>query len=872
MIGKTISRYRIEEKIGEGGMGVVYRAKDLDLDRHVAVKVLSADLADEDRRRRFQQEAQTASSLNHPHILTVFEAGTFEGWQYLVTEFIDGWTLREWIRRARPSSRQILELVTGVAEALACAHAASIVHRDVKPENILVSRQGYAKLVDFGLAKLIEAAEETAPTRTVDVIHTRAGTVVGTVPYLAPEQLLGTGGDARSDIYAFGVTLYEALAGQRPFGGASDVELVKAILHAAARPLAELRADLPHEVRFIVEKAIEKEPADRYQSARELVIDLKKAQRARSSDAIQAVPAVRRRTTGGLGIAIAAAMLAALAVGWFWLQPEAAFENPLANAHFNRLTDFAGNEVDAAVSADGKLVVFLSDRDGPFDAWVTQVGTGHFVNLTNGRIADLNYEVLRSVGFSADGSQVWVRVGDGKGGERVELIPTMGGGTPRPFLASAIMAEWSADGTRVVYHEPLAGDAIFISDRSGGNPRQIYVSPAGIHNHDLAWSPDGRFVYFQRGITNPYEMDVWRVPASGGTAERLTRHTGMVASPAFLDSRTLIYSAAADDGSGPWLYAMDVERRVPHRVSLGVEHYLSVSATRDGRRLAATVSNPSGNLWTVPIADRVVGESAARRVVVPSVRAVSPRYGPDYFMYASTSSAGNGLWKYKDGVAAELWRAEDGGLPATPAVSADGARIAFTLRKNGRGVLYIMDSKGTGLRTLAEALDMSGTVSWSPDGRWIAACADEGQGNRLFKVSLDGGPPVRLVNELSSSPAWSPDGTFIVYAGPQIGALMTIKAVTPDGRPYTIPEIRVRTFGERHRFMPDGRSLLLALGEFRNLNFWLVDLATGSRRQLTNLQAGPSMKSFDVSPDGKQILFDRARENSDIVLIDLPGR
>ena len=245
MIGKTISRYRIEEKIGEGGMGVVYRARDLDLDRHVAVKVLSADLADEERRRRFQQEAQTASSLNHPHILTVFEAGTFEGRQYLITEFIDGWTLREWIRRARPSCRQILELVTAVAEALACAHAAGIVHRDVKPENILVSRQGYAKLVDFGLAKLIEARVDTADTRTVDVVHTREGTLVGTIPYLAPEQLVGTGGDARSDIYAFGVTLYEALAGQRPFGGASDVELFKAILHAPPPPLSNLRADLP---------------------------------------------------------------------------------------------------------------------------------------------------------------------------------------------------------------------------------------------------------------------------------------------------------------------------------------------------------------------------------------------------------------------------------------------------------------------------------------------------------------------------------------------------------------------------------------------------------------------------------------------------
>lgn len=872
MIGQTISRYRIEEKIGEGGMGVVYRAKDLELSRSVAVKVLSEDLVTEDRRRRFQQEAQTASSLNHPHILTVLETGTIEGRQYLVTEFIDGSTLREWVRLEQPSVRQILELVTGVADALATAHKAGIVHRDVKPENILVSRQGYAKLVDFGLAKLIEPVGDAEHTRTTEGVHTRPGILIGTMPYLAPEQVAGRPGDARTDIYALGVTLYEALTGERPFGGTSDSELLNAILHAPPRPLSELRADLAHDVRFVVEKAIEKDPADRYQSARELVIDLKKAQRARSSDRLVVPPAARRRRFGWTRLAIAAAILAAAAAAWLLPGREAFFHNPLADARFNRLTDFEGNEVDPAVSADGKFVVFLSDRDGPIDAWITQVGTGQFVNLTRGRIADLNYEILRSVGFSADGSQVWVRVSDGKGGEQVQLIPTMGG-APRPFLASAVMAAWSADGTRIVHHEPSSGDPIFVSDRSGANPHRIYISPPGIHNHDLAWSPDQRFVYFLRGITNPLEMDIWRVPASGGTAERLTHQNATIASPTLLDDRMLIYSAAADDGSGPWLYAMDVERRVPHRVTLGLEHYLSVTATRDGRRLAATVSNPSGNLWTVAITDHIVDESAARLVDLPSVRAVSPRFGPDYFVYSSMSSAGNGLWKYKDGTSVELWRAEEGGQVATPAISADGTRVAFTVRQRGRGVLHVVNSNGTGLRTLSESLDVRGTASWSPDGRWIVAAADEGQGNRLFKIPVDGGgAPVRLVDELSSSPAWSPDGTFVVYAGPQIGAHVPIKAVNADGQPRPLPEIRVRTFGERHRFMPDGRSLLLAIGENRAQNFWLIDLATGSRRQLTRLKPGTSMKSFDVSPDGKQILFDRARENSDIVLIDLPHR
>src|SRR5437867_1299607 len=205
-------------------MGVVYRARDLELNRSAAVKFISSDAATEDRRRRFQQEALTASSLNHPHILTVYEAGTADGQQYLITEFIDGCDLREWVQREQPSLRQIMELAASIADALACAHEAAIVHRDIKPGNILVSKQGYAKLVDFGLAKLMEkapAASGESATRTLDPA-TRAGVVVGTIPYMSPEQISGKPADGRSDIFSFGAVLYEVLTSQRPFPGKSD--------------------------------------------------------------------------------------------------------------------------------------------------------------------------------------------------------------------------------------------------------------------------------------------------------------------------------------------------------------------------------------------------------------------------------------------------------------------------------------------------------------------------------------------------------------------------------------------------------------------------------------------------------------------------
>ncbi len=278
MVGKIISHYRIEQKLGSGGMGVVYRARDLSLPRNAAIKFVSGDIATHEQRRRFQQEAQAASSLNHPHILAVYEAGTADGQQYLITEFVDGVTLREWVRRERPSVRQVVELMTGVADALACAHEARIVHRDVKPENILVARQGYAKLVDFAVAKLLQGAAADDETRLA-AARTKAGVVVGSVPYMAPEQVRRQPVDARADIFAFGAVLYELLAGQQPFGGKTDADVLHAILHTVARPLAELRPEIPNTLQLVVEKALEKEAEDRYQSMRELVVDLRRVQR-----------------------------------------------------------------------------------------------------------------------------------------------------------------------------------------------------------------------------------------------------------------------------------------------------------------------------------------------------------------------------------------------------------------------------------------------------------------------------------------------------------------------------------------------------------------------------------------------------------------
>ncbi len=876
MTGRTISHYRIDAKLGEGGMGVVYRATDLSLNRPVAVKFLSSEVADQERRRRFQQEAQAASSLNHPHILTVFEAGTVDGQQYLVTEFIDGWTLREWARREQPAPRQLVEMLVGVADGLAIAHQSGIVHRDIKPENILVAKTGYAKIVDFGLAKILEPVG-ASDDKTLSLAGTRAGTILGTVAYMSPEQAAGKPVDPRSDIFSFGVVLHEMLAGERPFAGQTDVDLLHAVMHSPPRPLPKA---VPDQLRWVVEKALEKDPADRYQSMREMVTDLKRAQRAAQlsglAEAVAAPPAPPRKWPWAA--AIIALVLLGGAGGWLLRRPQQVSDNPLAGARFTRLTDFEGTEMDAAISHDGKFVAFLSDKDGIFDAWLTQVGSGEFVNLTKGRFPALVTDVTRTVAFSSDATQVCVLVNrTDPSGRMVDttvwLMPTLGG-VARPFLAKGVTAVWSPDGTRIAYHNSTPGDPMFVADRTGANPTQIFTERPGGHNHYPIWSPDGRFLYFVRGLP-PSQMDIWRVPATGGRPERITYHNSRLTYPAFLDDRTLLYTSLAQDGSGPWLYAQDLETRAARRVSLGLEQYISIAASGSSagqRRLVATVAKPTANLWMVPIDTRTAPEAAASRYPLAAARATAPRLGPDYLLYLSSPGGDDSLWKFKDGAATELWKAGDGVVSFPPAISPDGRRICFSFLKQGRTRLHVMTSDGGGARPLADTLDIRSAPSWSPDGKWVAVAADDGSGSsRVFKVPAEGGPPVRLVEELSYNPVWSPDGGLIVYSASVEAASYPLKAVTPEKVPVALPELSVLRGGERYRFLPGGRQLVLLLGDSRRENFWLVDLATGRRRQLTDLRGGFYLRGFDISPDGKQILFDRIRENSDLVLIE-PGR
>jgi Tol biopolymer transport system component/predicted Ser/Thr protein kinase len=874
--GTRIGSYAIESLLGSGGMGDVYLARDARLNRPVAIKFLSADVADADLRRRFQQEAQTASSLNHPHLVTVLEAGEWDSRQYLVTEFIDGGTLKDWMRSGTRTWRQVVDLLVGVADGLAAAHAAGILHRDIKPDNILVTKNGYAKLADFGLAKLAEGASVDA-TGAVTIQATRRGVVVGTIAYMSPEQASGMPLDARSDIFSFAVVLYELLSGRRPFAGATDLELLQTIIHRAPDPLGPSGHSVPPALQSIVEKALEKDPAERYQSMRELVVDLRRLTRRKVEDAApvsqaaaMTTPRARWQTVVGLA-AIVLSLVAAGVVGWLTrgTSPPPSVDNPLANAQFTRFTDWEGTELDAAISPDGRFVAFIADRDGPFHVWMSQVGTGSFVNLT----PDMNdYKgVARGVGFLGDGSEVWLGGGPTR---RLRRMPLTGltGGAPRVFLSeTAINVAWAPDGSRLAYHTRDPGDPMFVADGNGANTRQVLAGgQPDIHHHYPAWSVDGQWIYYVHGVDSTKEMDLYRIAASGGAPERLTTHNSDVAYSTPIDARTVLYVTRAEDRSGPFLWALDVERKITRRVSLGLEKYTSVSASADGRRLVATVANPTATLWSVPILDRLADERDVKPFPVPAVRAWAPRFGGASVFYLSSRGTGDGLWRLQEGQPLEIWKGSEGALLEPPAVSQDGRRAAVVLRRQGKLRLSLISTDGAEQQALAETINVGGSSAWSPDAKWIVTGGADVEGPGLFKIPVDGGAPVRLVRGPAVNPVWSPDGRLIVYAGPQVATNTPLLAVDPDGSAVDLPSIKVPINGERIRFLPNSQGLVYMQGLYGTQDFWLLDLATKRSRQLTRLTNGDAMRTFDITPDGKQIVFDRLRDNSDIVLIDLP--
>jgi Tol biopolymer transport system component len=575
-----------------------------------------------------------------------------------------------------------------------------------------------------------------------------------------------------------------------------------------------------------------------------------------------------------LGVGAAIAVLAIGAGAWAWLRANEFFwRSPIADAQFQRVTDFDGVEQAAALSRDGRVVAFLSDRDGQMDVWVTQVGSGQFHNLTRGSAAELENPSVRLLGFSPDGSLVtfWVRKPDGSPGGAIGIwtVSTLGG-QPRPYLEGIAESDWSSDGARLVYHTPGPGDPMFVTDASRRSEgRRIFTAPAGHHGHFPLWAPDGRFIYFVEGSL-PDQLDIWRISPDGGSPDRITSHNGRVSHPVLLNRRTLVYLATDPDGSGPWLHSLDVGRRVPHRLSSGADRYTSLAASADGRRMVATIASPKRTLWRLPIGDAPADVSNAVRMSLTTSTGFSPRLGPNYLLYVTASGTGSeSVWKLANGISTELWTAPGARIFGGPAMTPDGRQVAFSVRMHGQTLLYVMQADGTNAKVVADSLELQGAPAWAPDGRSITTAAIEHAAPHLFRVPLDGGAPSPFVTEYSVDPVWAPDGSFVVYSGPDIGTTLSVQAVTAEAAPRPLPALTL-TRGARHlAFLPGGRRLVLLRGEIQHKDLWLVDLDTGVERQLTNFPSDFEIRDFDISPDGRDVVVERVQEHSDVVLMDL---
>jgi eukaryotic-like serine/threonine-protein kinase len=750
LVGRRLGIYEVQARIGAGGMGVVYRALDTNLKRPVAIKVLSEELAGPAARRRFESEARTVSSLNHPHILTVHDAGAFDERQYLVTEFIDGETLDKWARSERRSWREIVELLAGVADGLAAAHEAGITHRDIKPANILVARNGYAKLADFGLAKLVSPATALDPTIEGG---TRAGVILGTMAYMAPEQAAGGATDSRSDIFSFGVVLYELLAGRRPFNGSTDLELLETIIHGTPRPLAP---EVPVALRSVIEKALEKDAANRYQSMRDVVIELRRL--IRQSGETTAFDA--RQAHGWRWPLLVAVLLAS--VGILVLLP---FRQPgePPRLEYTQLTNFADSVVNPALSPDGRLLSFIRSEEtfwGFGEVYVKQLPDGEPVQLTR--------DGLRKVGppvFSPDGARVAYTVDLNGRDWETWAVPVLGG-QPRRLLANATALTWIEVGAAppgVLFAEWLLAAprmSLFTATERRADQRRIYL-PEDVNGmvHRAYLSPDKAWVLL-------IEMDAsgWLpcrvLPFDGSSQGRLVGPMpGQCTDAAWSPDGQFMYFSAST-GRGFHIWRQRFPAGVPVQVTSGASEEEGVALAPDGKSFVTSIGTSQSTLWLHDVrGDRQI--TAQGFPVQPSFSADGTRL---YYLSSPTTqpfvSVNAQLWT-ANVETGQLERVLPDSLMEHYNISDDGKRVVFITREEtGRSSVRLAPLDATAAPRILTSLD-SLTAFFGSNGDVFFA-GGEGTIKFLYRIKEDGSGlqkvtprPVKVIYDVS------PDGNWV---------------------------------------------------------------------------------------------------------------
>jgi eukaryotic-like serine/threonine-protein kinase len=795
LIGQTISHYRIIEKLGGGGMGVVYKAEDLTLHRFVALKFLPDDVVqDPQTLARFQREAQAASALNHPNICTIYEIGQEEGRPFLVMEFLDGVTLRHLISGTALEVEVLLPIAVDIADALEAAHSAGVVHRDIKPGNIFITKRGAAKILDFGLAKVIPAASEVvggAKTedgkKTISEEYlTSPGSMLGTVAYMSPEQVRGKELDSRTDLFSFGAVLYEMATGALPFRGESMAVICEAILNRDPVPAVRLNPDVSVELERVIGKALEKDRNLRYQHAADLRTDLQRLRRDSSRnyrDAGYSTPEAQETLPPALTAkpkarklyyyTAAIALVLSIVVAALLLHRSSPGRLP-ASSEWEQLTSFTDSAVYPALSPDSRMLAFIrggNSFEGPGQLYVKLLPAGDPVQLTHDPTSKL------APSFSPDSSRIVYSLSEPWDTWEVAAL----GGQPHILLPNASSLTWIEAGKRLLFSEIREGAHMVLvtTDEGRGNSRDIYV-PTGKRSmvHHSYLSPDGRWVLIvqmdDRGQILPCRV----VPFEGANEVRAVGPpNGACLAGAWSPDGKWIYLSAKTDDFHIWRQGFP--DGAPEQLTFGPTSQEGIAMAPDGKSLITSVGSRNDMVW--------LHDKEGEHQISSEGNTVAPSFSSDghslYFLMANAQSHGKELW-IKNLESGKVEKVLSDYPIQDYSVSHDGKEVAFTMGdQNGRSNLWIAPTsrRSSPVHIASEAVE--DTPIFLPDGD-VVFRAIEGGSNFLYRIKTDGtGRRKIMPDRILDSLAVSPDGrwVFAVVPSPDDAQPMTTKAFALDG-------------------------------------------------------------------------------------------